>query len=50
VNRDERQAFEAFVSESGDALLRIAVLLTADPDLAQGPLRFSYGHPGATSF
>ena len=34
---DSRQArdFEDFVSESGDALLRMATLLTADPDLAE---------------
>ena len=34
---DSKQArdFEEFVTESGDALLRMATLLTADPDLAE---------------
>jgi DNA-directed RNA polymerase specialized sigma24 family protein len=31
-----RVLFEGFVTKSGDALLRMATLLTADPDAAEG--------------
>jgi DNA-directed RNA polymerase specialized sigma24 family protein len=35
VDRKQTRAFEGFVAESGDALLRMATLLTSDPDIAQ---------------
>jgi RNA polymerase sigma-70 factor (sigma-E family) len=35
LNGKQARAFEAFVTESGDALLRTAVLLTSDPHLAE---------------
>jgi RNA polymerase sigma-70 factor (sigma-E family) len=35
VDRKQARAFEGFVTESGDALLRMATLLTADPDAAE---------------
>jgi RNA polymerase sigma-70 factor (sigma-E family) len=35
VDRKQTRAFEEFVAESGDALLRIATLLTADPQAAE---------------
>jgi hypothetical protein len=35
VDRKQARAFEGFVNESGDALLRMATLLTADPDAAE---------------
>jgi len=35
VDRKQAQAFERFVAESGDALLRIATLLTCDVHLAE---------------
>jgi DNA-directed RNA polymerase specialized sigma24 family protein len=35
VDRKQARAFEGFVTESGDALLRMAMLLTADPDAAE---------------
>jgi RNA polymerase sigma-70 factor (sigma-E family) len=35
VDRKQERAFEEFVAESGDALLRLATLLTSDEDLGQ---------------
>ena len=35
MNGKQARAFEAFVSEAGDALLRTAVLLTSDPHVAE---------------
>ena len=35
MDRKQARAFEGFVAESGDALLRIAMLLTSDPDVAE---------------
>jgi DNA-directed RNA polymerase specialized sigma24 family protein len=35
VDRKQARAFEGFVIESSDALLRMATLLTADPDAAE---------------
>jgi DNA-directed RNA polymerase specialized sigma24 family protein len=35
VDRIQARAFEGFVTKSGDALLRMAMLLTADPDAAE---------------
>ena len=35
MNGKRARAFEAFVNESGDALLRTAVLLTSDPHVAE---------------
>ena len=35
MDRKQARAFEAFVNESGDALLRMAVLLTSDPHVAE---------------
>jgi len=35
VDKKQARAFEGFVTESGDALLRMATLLTSDPDAAQ---------------
>jgi RNA polymerase sigma-70 factor (sigma-E family) len=35
VDRKQARAFERFVAESGDALLRTATLLTSDPDVAE---------------
>jgi RNA polymerase sigma-70 factor (sigma-E family) len=35
VDRKQARAFESFVTESGDALLRTATLLTSDPHAAQ---------------
>jgi RNA polymerase sigma-70 factor (sigma-E family) len=35
VDRKQARDFEEFVTGSGDALLRMATLLTADPDLAE---------------
>jgi RNA polymerase sigma-70 factor (sigma-E family) len=35
VDRKQARAFEGFVTQSGDALLRMAMLLTADPDAAE---------------
>jgi RNA polymerase sigma-70 factor (sigma-E family) len=35
VDRKQARAFERFVAESGDALLRMATLLTSDPDVAE---------------
>jgi len=35
VDRKQARAFEGFVTESGDTLLRLATLLTADPDAAE---------------
>ena len=35
MDRKQARAFEGFVAESGDALLRMATLLTADPDAAE---------------
>jgi RNA polymerase sigma-70 factor (sigma-E family) len=35
VDRKQARAFEGFVAESGDALLRMATLLTSDPHLAE---------------
>lgn len=35
MDRKQARAFEAFVSESGDALLRMAALLTSDPRIAE---------------
>ncbi len=35
MDRKQARAFEGFVTESGDALLRTATLLTADPDAAE---------------
>jgi hypothetical protein len=35
VDRKQAREFEGFVTESGDALLRMATLLTTDPDLAE---------------
>jgi RNA polymerase sigma-70 factor (sigma-E family) len=35
VDRKQVRAFEGFVAESGDALLRMAILLTSDPVLAE---------------
>jgi DNA-directed RNA polymerase specialized sigma24 family protein len=35
VDRKQARAFEGFVTKSGDALLRMATLLTADPDAAE---------------
>jgi RNA polymerase sigma-70 factor (sigma-E family) len=35
VDAQQARAFEGFVAESGDGLLRMATLLVADPDLAQ---------------
>jgi RNA polymerase sigma-70 factor (sigma-E family) len=35
VDKKQIRAFEEFVAESGDTLLRMAVLLTSDQDLAQ---------------
>ena len=35
MDRKQARAFEGFVTESGDALLRMATLLTADPDAAE---------------
>jgi RNA polymerase sigma factor (sigma-70 family) len=35
VDRKQARAFEGFVTESGDASLRMATLLTADPDAAE---------------
>ena len=35
MDRKQIRAFEGFVAESGDALLRMATLLTSDPDIAE---------------
>jgi RNA polymerase sigma-70 factor (sigma-E family) len=35
VDRKQTHAFESFVTESGDSLLRMATLLTSDPDGAE---------------
>lgn len=35
MDRKQARAFEAFVNESGDGLLRMAVLLTSDPHYAE---------------
>jgi RNA polymerase sigma-70 factor (sigma-E family) len=35
VDRKQARAFEGFVAESGDTLLRMATLLTSDPDIAE---------------
>jgi RNA polymerase sigma-70 factor (sigma-E family) len=35
VDKKQAHAFESFVAESGDTLLRIATLLTCDPHLAE---------------
>src|SRR2546423_14043515 len=35
VDRKQARDFEGFVTESGDALLRMATLLTTDPGLAE---------------
>ena len=35
MDRKQAHAFEGFVTESGDALLRTATLPTADPDAAE---------------
>jgi RNA polymerase sigma-70 factor (sigma-E family) len=35
VDSKQARAFESFVAESGDALLRVATLLTCDPHLAE---------------
>ena len=35
MDRKQARDFEGFVTESGDALLRMATLLTTDPDLAE---------------
>jgi RNA polymerase sigma-70 factor (sigma-E family) len=35
VDRKQAREFEGFVTESGDTLLRMATLLTADPDQAE---------------
>ena len=35
MDRKQARAFEGFVTESGDTLLRMATLLTADPDAAE---------------
>jgi RNA polymerase sigma-70 factor (sigma-E family) len=35
VDKKQARAFESFVAESGDTLLRIATLLTCDPHLAE---------------
>jgi RNA polymerase sigma-70 factor (sigma-E family) len=35
VDRKQTRAFEAFVAESGDSLLRMATLLTSEPDAAE---------------
>jgi RNA polymerase sigma-70 factor (sigma-E family) len=35
VDSKQARAFEGFVSESGDTLLRMATLLTSDPDAAE---------------
>jgi RNA polymerase sigma-70 factor (sigma-E family) len=35
VDKRQTRAFEGFVTESGDALLRMATLLTSDPDVAE---------------
>jgi RNA polymerase sigma-70 factor (sigma-E family) len=35
LDRKQARAFEAFVNESGDGLLRMAVLLTSDPHYAE---------------
>ena len=35
MDRKQARAFEGFVAESGDALLRMATLLTSDPDIAE---------------
>jgi RNA polymerase sigma-70 factor (sigma-E family) len=35
VDRKQARAFEGFVTESGDALLRMAMLLTSDPNVAE---------------
>jgi len=35
VDSKQVRAFEGFVTESGDALLRMATLLTSDPDAAE---------------
>jgi RNA polymerase sigma-70 factor (sigma-E family) len=35
VDRKQARAFEGFVNESGDALLRTATLLTSDPNVAE---------------
>jgi RNA polymerase sigma-70 factor (sigma-E family) len=35
VDKKQARAFEGFVTESGDALLRMATLLTSDPDAAE---------------
>ena len=35
MDRKQTRAFEGFVAESGDTLLRIAILLTSDPHLAE---------------
>ncbi len=39
MDRKQTRAFEGFVTESGDALLRMATLLTTDPDLAEDVYR-----------
>jgi RNA polymerase sigma-70 factor (sigma-E family) len=35
VDKRQARAFESFVAESGDALLRMATLLTSDPNMAE---------------
>lgn len=35
MDRKQARAFEGFVAESGDALLRTATLLTSDPNVAE---------------
>ncbi len=35
MDRKQARAFEGFVAESGDVLLRMAMLLTSDPDTAE---------------
>jgi RNA polymerase sigma-70 factor (sigma-E family) len=35
VDRKQERAFEEFIAESGDALLRLATLLTSDKDLGE---------------
>ena len=35
MDREQARAFEHFVTESGDALLRMATLLTSDPGVAE---------------
>jgi hypothetical protein len=39
VDRKQARAFEGFVTEPGDALLRMATLLTTDPDAAEDVYR-----------